>query len=165
MSYSVFVAILWHILNILNKNSQKQIIQKSLRRTKMPPQFCLGLRQYAFQWENTIENNKFVGVGARKVESIVHFLSIFFSHFPNIRVARKRYKIYIESISKYCKNIESMEVTKLERNALPFTGSLQRVLWDIHYVKSVQIRSYFWSAFFCTRTRNNFRIWTLFTQC
>ena len=72
----------------------------------------------------------------------------YLSHFPNIRVARK-----------------SMEVTKLERNALPFTGSLQRVLWDIHYVKSVQIRSYFWSAFFCTRTRNNFRIWTLFTQC
>ena len=89
----------------------------------------------------------------------------YLSHFPNIRVARKRYKIYIESISKYCKNIESMEVTKLERNVLPFTGSLQRVLWDIHYVKSVQIRSYFWSAFFCTRTRNNFRIWTLFTQC
>ena len=32
-----------------------------------------------------------------------------------------------------------------------------------HCVKSVQIRSFFWSVFSCIRTRKKLRIWTLFT--
>ena len=30
------------------------------------------------------------------------------------------YKLYLESIGTYCESIESMEVTSLESNALPF---------------------------------------------
>ena len=77
---------------------------------------CISLRK-------TIENYKCVGAGARKVENIVRFLSNFDPYFPNIRRARKRCKIYIESIGIYCKNtesIESMEVTTLESNTLLF---------------------------------------------
>ena len=66
---------------------------------------------------NTIENHKCVGAGARKVENLVRFLSNFDPYFPNIRRARERCKIYI---GIYCKNIESMEVTTLESNTLPF---------------------------------------------
>ena len=43
---------------------------------------------------------------------------------------------------------------------------------NYHCLKSVQIRSYFWSVFSCIqseyrkiRIRNNFVFWTLFTQC
>ena len=57
------------------------------------------------------------------MENLVRFLSNFDPHFPNIRRARKRCKIYIESIGIYCKNIESiesMEVKTLESNALRF---------------------------------------------
>ena len=75
------------------------------------------------QWEKTIENHKSVGAGARKVEKLLRFLPNCDPHFPNIWRARKRYKIFIEIIGKYCENIqsiESMEVTTLESNALPF---------------------------------------------
>ena len=61
----------------------------------------------------------------------------------------------------------------------------QLLLFIIHYVKSVQIRSYFWSVFSCIRIeygdllrkspysiriqentdQKELRIWTLFTQC
>ena len=71
----------------------------------------------------TIENHKCVGAGARIVENLVRFLFNFYPYFPNIWRVQKRCKIYIESIGIYCKNIESiesMEVTTLESNALPF---------------------------------------------
>ena len=66
---------------------------------------------------------KCVGAGGRKVENLVRFFSNFDLYFPNIQIVPKRCKIYIESIGIYCKNvgsIESMEVTTLESNVLPF---------------------------------------------
>ena len=50
------------------------------------------------------------------------------------------------------------------------------LLYSMHYVKSVQIQSNFWSVFYWIRTENSvrmrehtdqklLRIWTLFTQC
>ena len=78
---------------------------------------------YAFQLEKTIEKHKCVGAGACKVKNLVRLLSNFDSYFPNIRRVRKRWKIYIESIGIYCKNIESIEsmkLTTLENDALPF---------------------------------------------
>ena len=117
--------------HILNENSQKQITQKIFEKKKNTSTVFLGL--YAFQWEKTIENHKCVGVGAHKVENLVHFLSSFDPYFSNYRRVRKRCKIYIASIGIYCKNIESIEtieVTTLESNALPFHFS-SRVLWDL----------------------------------
>ena len=89
----------------------------------MHQRFCLGLGNIHFSEKKTIENHKSVGAGARKVEKLVRFLPNFDPHFPSIWRARKRYKIFIEIIRKYCKNIESiesMEVTTLESRALPF---------------------------------------------
>ena len=69
------------------------------------------------------KNHESVRAGVCKVENLVCFLLSFDPIFSSIRRAWKRYKIYIESIGKYCKNIESiesMEVTTFESNALPF---------------------------------------------
>ena len=79
------------------------------------------------------KNHESVRAGVRKVENLVCFLPSFDPNFSSIRRAWKRYKIYIESIGKYCKNIESiesMEVTTFESNALPF-HLFERVLWDL----------------------------------
>ena len=67
-------------------------------------------------------NHKCIGAGAHK-ENLVCFLSNFDPYFSNVWRVQKSCKIYIESIGIYCKNnesIESMEVTTLESNALPF---------------------------------------------
>ena len=125
--------------HILNENSQKQIIQKIFEKEKNASTGFFGSWLYAFQWEKAMENNKWVGVGACKVENLVRFLYSFDPYFPNIGRVRKRCKRYIESIGIYCKNIESiecMEVTTLERNALPFHFAW-RVFWDL----TIQLRS------------------------
>ena len=44
------------------------------------------------------------------------------------------------------------------------TRSIRRYCQRKYYVKSVQIRSFFWSLLSRIRTRKNLRIWTLFTQ-
>ena len=71
-----------------------------------------------------MKNHKSVDAGACKVDKLVCFLPNFDPRFPNIWRVRKRYKIFIEIIGKYCKNIESIEgmkVTTLESNiALSF---------------------------------------------
>ena len=119
--------------HILNENSQKQTIQKIFKKKKNASTVFFGSWLYAFQWEKTIKNHKCIGIGARKVENLVCFLSNFDRYFPNIRRVWKRCKIYIESIGACCKNIEStesMEVTTLESNALPFQFAW-RVLLDL----------------------------------
>ena len=86
----------------------------------MRPRFCLGLGNMNLSEKKSHES---VRAGVRKVENLVCFLPSFDPNFSSIRRAWKRYKIYIESIGKYCKNIESiesMEVTTFESNALPF---------------------------------------------
>ena len=143
MSYSAFAAILWLIL--------KSHFQQKLSKTYYPKNIwkeekCIlgffGSWLYAFQWGKTIENHKCVGAGAPKVEKLVRFLSSFDPYFPTIQRVRKRCKIYIESIGIYCKNIESiesMEVTTLESNALPFHFAW-RVLWDLIFQFRSMIR-------------------------
>ena len=119
--------------HILNENSQKQTIQKIFEKKKKCIHGFFGSWLYAFQWEKPLENHKCIGAGARNVGNLVCFLSNFDPYFPNIRRVRKSCKIYIESIGTYCKNIESiesMEVTTLESNALPFHFAW-RVLWDL----------------------------------
>ena len=61
---------------VLNKNSQKQIIQKMFEKKKNMCTVLFGSWQYAFQWQKTTENHKSVGD----------------LHFPNIQTAWKRYK-------------------------------------------------------------------------
>ena len=129
--------------HILNENSQKQIIQKIFEKKKNASTVFFTSWLYAFQWEKTIENHKCVGAGARKVKNLVRLFSNFNSYFPNIRRERKRWKIYVESIGIYCKNIESvesMEVTTLGSNALPFHFA-ERVLWDliIQFTSMIQL--------------------------
>ena len=140
MSYSAFAAILWQILKShFERKQSKTDYPKNIWKEEKCVHGFFGSWLYAFQWEKTIENHKCVGAGARKVEKLVHFFSNFDSYFPNIRRERKRCKIYIESIGIYCKNIESiesMEVTTLESNALPFHFAW-RVLWDL----IIQLRS------------------------
>ena len=134
MSYSALEAILWQILksHFERKQSEKDYPKIIWKEEKRVHGF-FGSWLYAFQWEKTIENHKCIGAEARKVENLVRFLSNFDPYFPNTRRARKNCKIYIESIGIYCKNIESiesMEVTTLESNALPFHFAW-RVLWDL----------------------------------
>ena len=98
--------------HILNGNSQK-IFEKKKNASSV----FLGLGSVRKNYR------KCVGAGAPKVENLVCFFSNFDLYFSNIQRVRKRCKIYIESIGIYCKNvgsIESMEVTTLESNVLPF---------------------------------------------
>ena len=124
MSYSAFTAILWQILRShFERKQSKTDYPKHIWKEKRCVRGFFGSWLYAFQWEKTIKNNKYIGAGAHKVENLVCFLSSFDTYFPNIRRARKRCKSYIQSIGIYCKNIESiesMEITTLESNALPF---------------------------------------------
>ena len=53
----------------------------------MRPRFFSGLGYMHFSEKKAIQNHKFVGAGAPKVENLVRFLSIFDSYFPNIRRA------------------------------------------------------------------------------
>ena len=134
MSYSAFAAILWQILrsHFERKQSKKDYPRNIWKEEKCVHDF-LGSWLYAFQWEQTIENHICVGAGARKVENLVRILSNFDPYFPNISSVRKRCNIYIESIRIYSKNIESiesMEVTTLDSNALPFNFAW-RVFWDL----------------------------------
>ena len=134
MSYSAFAAILWQILKShFERKQSKTDYPKNIWKEEKCVHGFFGSWLYAFQWEKTIENHICVGAVARKVENLVRFLSNFDPYFPNTRRARKNCKIYIESIGIYCKNIESiesMEVTTLESNALPFHFAW-RVLWDL----------------------------------
>ena len=134
MSYSAFAAILWQILKShFERKQSKTDYPKNIWKEEKCVHGFFGSWLYAFQWEKTIENHICVGALARKVENLYRFLSNFDPYFPNIRRVRKRCKIYIESIGIYCKNIESiesMEVTTLESNALPFHFAW-RVLWDL----------------------------------
>ena len=77
------------------------------------------------------KNHESIRAEGRKVENLVCFLPSFYPNFSSIRRAWERYKIYIESIGKYCKNIESiesMEVTMLESNALPLHFAWKGIL-------------------------------------
>ena len=151
MSYSGFAAILWQILKShFERKQSKTDYPKNIWKEEKCVHGFFGSWLYAFQWEKTIENHKCVGAGPRKVEKLVRLFSNFNSCFPNIRRVRKRWKIYIESIGIYCKNIEnieSMEVITLESNALPFYFAW-RVLWDL----IIQFRS--------TIQSNNKSIWS-----
>ena len=124
MSYSAFAAILWQILSSHFERKQlKTDYPKNVWKEEKCVHGFLGSWLYAFQWEKTIENHKHVSAGARKVENLVRFLSNFDPYFPNIWRVLKKCKIYIENFGIYCKNIESiesMEITTLESNALPF---------------------------------------------
>ena len=124
MSYSALEAILWQILksHFERKQSEKDYPKIIWKEEKRVHGF-FGSWLYAFQWEKTIENHKCIGAEARKVENLVRFLSNFDPYFPNIWRVLKKCKIYIENFGIYCKNIESiesMEITTLESNALPF---------------------------------------------
>ena len=134
MSYSAFATILWQILKShFERKQSKTDYPKNIWKEEKCVHNFFGSWFYAFQWEKTIENHKCVGAGPRKVENLVSFLSNFDPYFPNIRRVWKRCKIYIESIGACCKNIEStesMEVTTLESNALPFQFAW-RVLLDL----------------------------------
>ena len=151
MSYSAFAAILWQILKShFERKQSKTDYPKNIWKEEKCVHGFFGSWLYAFQWEKTIENHKCIGAGARKVENLVCFLSNFDPYFPNIQRVRKRCKIYIESIGIYCKNIESIEsmgVTTLESNALPFHFAW-RVIWDL----IIQFRS--------TIKLNDKRIWS-----
>ena len=151
MSYSAFAAILWQILKShFERKQSKTDYPKNIWKEEKCVQGFFRPWLYAFKWEKTIGNYICGGAGAREVENLVRFLSNFDSYFPNIRRARKRCKIYIESIGTYCKNIksiESMEVTRLESNALHFHFAW-RVLWDL----IIQFRS--------TIQSNNKSIWS-----
>ena len=110
------------------------------------------------------KNHKSVCAGVRKVENLVCFLPSFDPHFPNIRRAWKRYKIYIESIGKYCKNIESiesMEVTTLESKALPFHFALRpnqfRPIIQLT-VKTFSFDLVLTAQFFCVALHQSFGI-------
>ena len=61
----------------MNENSQKQIIQKIFEKKKNASTVFLGLGYMHHGEKKTIENQIFVGAGARKVESLVRFLSNF----------------------------------------------------------------------------------------
>ena len=140
MSYSAFAAILWQILksHFERKQSKTDYPKSNWKEAKCVHGFFRSWL-YAFHWEKTIENHKWTGAGARKVENLVCFLSSFDPNFPNIQRVRKGCKIYFESIGIHYKNIdsiESMEVTMLESNALLF-HSPWRVLWDL----TIQFRS------------------------
>ena len=95
MSYLTFVTNFDNY--IFNENSQKQIIQIIFEKNKNASTVLLN----------------HVGAGARKVENLVRFFPYFDSLLPNIRRAQKRYKKVQYIIGKYCKNIESIESTKV----------------------------------------------------
>ena len=92
----------------------------------MHQRFCLGLGNMHFS-ENKLKtivsilnyrNLKSVGAGARKVETLVRFLPNCDLSFPIFGWHIKADTKYI--LKEYCKNIDSMKVTTLENNALPF---------------------------------------------
>ena len=134
MSYSAFAAILWQILKSHFERKQlKTDYPKNVWKEEKCVHSFFGSWLYAFQWEKAIENHIHVGAVARKVENLVRSLSNFNPYFSSVRRVQKRFKIYIESIRIYCKNIasiESMEVTTLESSTLFFDFAL-RVLWDL----------------------------------
>ena len=120
------------------KTDKNRLSKNYLKRRKTRPRFFWVL-VICISGRKTIENHKCVGAGARIVENLVRFLFNFYPYFPNIRRAQERCKIYIESIGIYCKDIksiQSMEVTTLESNALPFHFS-----WMIPWDLIIQFRS------------------------
>ena len=119
MSYSTFAAILWQILKPhFERKQSKTDYPKDIRKEEKCVHGFFGSWLYAFQWEKTIENHKYVGARARKVENLVRFRFNFDPYFPNIRRARRRCKIYSESIEIYCKNIESIESMYWNRSCI-----------------------------------------------
>ena len=124
------------------KAVENRLSKKYLKRRKTRPRFfwvlvtCISVRK-------NYRKLQLCWCRARKVENLARFLCNFDPYFSNIRRVRKRCEIYIESIGIYCKNIESiesMEVTTLESNALPFHFAW-RVLWYliIQFSSTIQL--------------------------
>ena len=110
MSCSAFAAILWQILKShFERKQSKTDYPKNIWEEEKCDHGFFGSWLYAFQWEKTIENHKYIVAGACKVVNLVCFFFNFDPYFPNIERARKRCNIYLESIGMYCKNIESIE--------------------------------------------------------
>ena len=144
MSYSVFAAILWQILksHFERKRSKTDYPKNIWKKEKCVHGFFRSWL-YAFQWEKTIENHICVGAGARKVESLVRFLSnfdpLFSQYSESTEKVQNIYWKYWNILQKYwkCWKHGSNNGWK-QRITLSFC---LKVLWDliIHFRSTIQL--------------------------